>query len=689
MAQSYLNKENFQAKWNDSKTYMGPLHDPLAEYERIARNRPHPGINKAYPKNTDGTLAAIIQEFPKRIIQQVPSGKVTTTKSDVQSIVANFILTDQIIPHANSQADVLQKSWGAVGKSLTFGSVYSMTFFGQNNDYFGGDFRLIYIKDIFLEKGKLTFYDCAYTFVRAWYQESDIDAIIKKETKLKASAKENGEKYDGEWDLAELKRLKDWVSEKEDSAKSAGEKERNTRAEGIEIIHGFQNGVGAAFISFAPGPEAFVRTMKNKDPRGVMPIQVLYANIDFENPLGRGVVELSGGTQNVIDSMLQSYQYSRALNLAPPLIKRGDFNKSQLKLQPNAIWDLGNNPANQIETANLDTTALNNFTNDYGLFKSQIIAMNNNGDTSVSAEVGNPGFSKTSAGVQAQQLKLGISDNYMRKQYERWISDVFESALNLTFANKHGMEEIQLNKDTARKVRELDPTAVDENDVYVINWDDFTESLKFEVDASTSDKASTQAQLEALDQFFQRIEGSPLLQGILQQYPEKAIELWNQYTSLTGVEDQEKLSIDAEQFAIDQEESKQAQALQAQQLAVQPPTNPEMIPEGEVLPPMEQLPPEMMQEPQMALEQPIEAMIPQEEMVQEVPLEEPLADGVIDEQDFVGLDEEEIQLIEGLQERGFDNEIIAQAIVMLREDVPIEEVVEIIGQADRTEEEIA
>jgi len=669
---------------------MSPLQDPLPEYERIARNRPHPGINKAYPKNTDGTLAAIIQEFPKRIIQQVPSGKVTTTQSDVQSIVANFILTDQIIPHANSQADVLQKSWGTVGKGLTFGSCFSMTFFGQNNNYFGGDFRLIYIKDIFLEKGKLTFYDCSYAFVRAWYQESDIDAIIKKEEQLRKAAKENGDKYEGEWDISELKKLKDWVSEKEDSAKSAGEKERNTRAEGIEIIHGFQNGVDAEFISFAPGPEMFVRTMKNKDPRGVMPLQVLYANIDFENPLGRGIVELSGGTQNVIDSMLQSYQYSRALNLAPPLIKRGDFNKSQLKLQPNAIWDLGNNPINSIETAKLDTTALNNFTNDYGLFKSQIIAMNNNGDTSVSAEVGNPGFSKTSAGVQAQQLKLGISDNYMRKQYERWISDVFESLLNLTFANKHGIEELQLDKETARKVRDLDQTAVDDNDIYIIDWDSFTDSLKFEVDASTSDKASTEAQLEALDSFLQRIEGSPLLSAIAQKYPEKAVELWNQYTALTGVEDQEKLAIDADQFAQDQLEAQQAQAMQPQvDPMAQMPIDPSQVPEGEIMPPMEQLPPEMLEAPQEALEQLTEGQpdgtltgLPLAEM----PIEDPLADGVINEADLMGLDEEETQLILGLQERGFEDEIIAQAIVMLREDVPLEEVAQIIAQADRSAE---
>ena len=75
---------------------MTPFFDPLSEYERIARNRPHPGINKSYPKNTDGTMAGIVDSLPKRVIQQLPSGKVETTQGTVMSIVANFVLYNDI-----------------------------------------------------------------------------------------------------------------------------------------------------------------------------------------------------------------------------------------------------------------------------------------------------------------------------------------------------------------------------------------------------------------------------------------------------------------------------------------------------------------------------------------------------------------------------------------------------------------
>lgn len=681
VAKPNLTKENFSERWEDAKTYMAPLFEPLSEYERISRNRPHPGINAAYPKNTDGTLAAIIQEQPKRTIQQIPTGKVVADGDPVKSIISNFVLTQRIIPNAISQADVLQKSWGIMSKALTFGSYGSMTFFGKHNDYTGADFKLFYIKDAFFERGKLTFADCNIFFVRSWYQPSDIDALIERH-KGKDGSK---------WNVKRLEALKEQIKKKEQEAQSSGEKERNRAVEAIELITGFQSGIKAKFYVFAPdlgdGEEGIVGEFENEDPRGVMPIQWLYANIDFENPLGRGIVELSGGTQNVIDSMLQSYQYMRALQLAPPMIKRGTWNKAQAKLQPNALMDLGTDPNNSLEALRLDTTALNNFTTDYGLFKSQIIALNNNGDTSISADVGNPGFSKTTAGVESQNLKLGVSDNYMRKQFEAWFGDTCESLLNIEFANKKGKEELQLDKDTADRIRnigEAEAALVSEDDKFIINYDEYTDTLKFTVDASTSDKASTQSQLESLDSLLQRIEGSPLLSGLLQQYPDKAVELFNRFASLTGVEDQEKLAIDLEQFKADQEEAQAAAEQQAQaqsQLPAQAPIDPSMIPEAEVMPQGEQLPPEAMEMPLEGLEQPMEQ--PMEEQFAELP--DPLADGVIDDQDLIGFDEQEIEAIQDMQERNFDNEIIAQAIVMIREGVPLEEVADIVAQADRGE----
>jgi len=648
---------------------MTPFFDPLSEYERIARNRPHPGINKSYPKNTDGTMAGIVDSLPKRVIQQLPSGKVETTQGTVMSIVANFVLYNDIIPNANLDADAIQKCWAVVSKSMTFGAIGTMNLFTKHDYSYGADFKYFYVKDGFFQSGKLTFQSCDYFFVRAWYQKSDIEAIIDRMQKQRKASRERGEAYDEEWNLPALKRLKDWCQEKAEEAKSSGEKERSARSEAIEVIHGFQKGVGAKFFSWATGPEEFICERVNKDPRGKMPVNYMYTTLDFENPLGRGVIEMSGGMQNVIDSMLQSYQYNRALMLAPPLIKRGNWDKSKAKLQPNAIIDLGSDENSTLEPLTLDTTALSNFTQDYGLFKSQILALNNNGDTSTSSEVGNPGFSKTSAGVQAQQLKLGVSDNYMRKQFEAWWSDNCETMLNIHFSNKHGLEEIELDDDTARKVREIDPELVTDDNKYTINYDEYTEMLRFTVDASTSDKESDEKQMENIDTILERVQNSPMLQAIMQQYPEKQAELYNKVIALSGVEDAEALQVDAKQFA---EQIKQQQAMAEQQAAQQQMMQSQMAQQSQQLP----------QDAQQGSDQQMQPQQPQEEM-SEIPDMQTLetAQDQPEEQGEEQLEPHEMMLVQGLQDRGLPDDVIEQAIVMMRQGIPDDEVLQVIAQS--------
>lgn len=117
---------------------------------------------------------------------------------------------------------------------------------------------------------------------------------------------------------------------------------------------------------------------------------------------------------------------------------------------------MGVGDQNDVEAVNINTTALTNFSNTYGLLKSQILNLNNFQDTSISAEVGNPGFSKTSKGVDAMSQRLGVSDNFLLQQFEAWYSDVAESAINIHMNEKSGVEELELDDDLADKIKEID-----------------------------------------------------------------------------------------------------------------------------------------------------------------------------------------------------------------------------------------
>ena len=549
---SYLKEDKLKDTYDEHKSYMAPLFQPLDEFERIARNRPHPGIAKGLPRVTDGTLAALIQEQPKRIIQQIPTGKVKA-KDEWLEIVAGWLFENEIIPNSAAQAALIQKCWALTSKVLTYGAQPVFVQFINRGDYFGTDFTLPYIKDVFLEPGKLSDKDSNCIFMRAWYRPSDLERIIEKEKYLAARAKRRGEAYESTWDLDVLQRAIDHHIEKEkdQDAQTANERDKNTKAEVIEMVHAFQRGIGAMFYSFFPdlpsvaeeGEEGddsnICRRKVNPDPRGAIPIHYMYANVDLSNPLGRGSVELSGGMQNLLDSEVQSYQYMRALLMNPPLKIKGSVRSSIIKYAPAAHWKLGTDPNADVAPVDLSTSSLESFPNNYGLIKSQILNLNSSVDTSVSAEVGNPGFSKTPAGIDAQEAKLGVSDNYMRKQFESTWEDVAETEINLYFAERHGVQEFQLDDDTALKLRKLDPDAVSDDNKIRIDFDTVTPQLKFQVDASTS---SAKDDAEERDRLIELLDLSGKYPQIAQLMGEDGTtELINRIVVKSGVEDPEKI----------------------------------------------------------------------------------------------------------------------------------------------------
>lgn len=514
MAFEYIKEEELAQRYKDAQTFMLPLFEVLDEYERLARNRPHPGIAKNLPKITDGTLAALIQEQPKRIIQQIPTGKIKANSKWLE-LVGGFILSHEIIPNSNQVAALIQKCWAVTSKTLTYGAQPAFVQFINRGEYFGTDFTLPYVKDVFLEPGKLSDRDSNVIFMRAYYQPSQIDAIIDKETSLSASAKQRGDDYDGTWDLDKLAELKTQLQEKDITSQTPNERNKSQNVKGyIEIVHVFQRGVGAMFYSFSPrlnDTDNVLRRKKNPDPRGFIPIHYMYANVDLSNPLGRGAVEISGGMQNLLDSEVQSYQYMRTLMLNPPIMRYGDVVKSTLKYAPGAIWDMGTNANNKVEITKLESASLQQFPQNYGLIKSQILNLNSSTDTSVSSDSGNPGFSKTQAGVNATQQRLGISDNYIRRQFESWFEEVIETEVNLYFAERHGVQELTVDDETADKLRQLDPNSVSPDNVIRINYDTETEKLEFKADPTSSTEADAQEQAQQLGELLKETSADPLI----------------------------------------------------------------------------------------------------------------------------------------------------------------------------------
>lgn len=566
MSFSYLDSKNIFDLYEKAKSYTDQLTRPFPEFERISRNRPLESISKELPKVTDGTTASILRKIPKRILQQLPTGVVTTDDdSDWLPIVAEFIYLNKILPYANAEYSLTQKCWTHIERAVGFGASASYSPFLNHDGYFCPDMTLPYWGDIFIQPGKKSGYDCDYLFMRSWWQKEDIKSLIVAEKKRKKS-----KTYKPTWDVAALEDILDAEVSKDQQGQTPSEQDRGTNPTAVQLVTGFQKGVNANFFVFNPDKKKTVRTKPNKDPRGKIPVDWMYGDTDGTNPLGRGIIELIGGLQNLMDGDMQAYQYNRALMLAPPLKKRG--NVTNVAYAPNNIIDMGTDPNSLLEALTVDTSAIANYPELYGLQKSQLLNLVSSPDTSISAEVGNPGFGKTPTAINEQKANVSVDDNYIRKMFEEWFENWSETAINLYFAERSGMEALQLDDETAMKLRKLagegNPVpVVDARNRIQVDYDTATPALKFRINASTSKMKDDAQQLQALSGLLETIDSNQLLASIVGE--EKIAEIYNSIVAASGVEDPEKLSINMDEFKEKMRAQREA-AAQAQGIAEAP-----------------------------------------------------------------------------------------------------------------------
>ena len=640
---AFLDKSNLTDAWAESQDYMRPLFEPFDEHERLAENRPHPGIAKHLPKVTEGTLSSTIWKQPRRIIQQLPTGKVTSKEDKDFASVIDYIWQNEIIPNATTNGSVLQKCWTSTTKALTYGSQPTFVFFTQHGDYFGADFRLPYIRDVFLENGQLCAGDSNIIFMRDWYTPSQIQALIEKEKKLIRLAEERGEKYKPAWDLKLLAKLKDKTKKKEKDSETQAE-QRAGNSHGIEIVRAFQKGVGAEFYAFAPDCDnKTIFTKVNPDPRGKLPIIYQYHTVDTGAPLGRGAPEHSGGVQNLLDSMLQAFQYTQALSLSPPRMKWGNgIIMETVQNRPDALWDMGNDANNKIEAVNISNQAIQNFANNFGLLKSIILTGVAGQDSSISAETGATGFSKTHAGVKAQQATLGVDDNYIRKQFETYFQELGETMINIHCAENAGREELTVEGDALEKLAGTYPELLENGGRLDVIYDRAEDVIKLELEADSSKGDDQNEQVEILSGIIEEVSNNPVLIERAEQegYEISIGEAFNQKVIASGVNDPEKVI-----RKLTDEEIKQKQADEAAAAA--------QMQGGEAT----------------------------EELIQET--EGQPVDGEVMEQaglpEDEGLTETQRKIVIGLREKGLDDNTINHALDLFEQGATAGQVMQAIG----------
>jgi len=453
----YLSKDELQESYTEAEKKALDWYKPFDEYERIANNKLSKKLGKNMPRVNDGSLAASLLETPMLVLPSMQPGKFISQgqKKPWLNEIANIIWRDKIVPNATTQATFFDKEQMALYRALKYGAQFRYNFFVSSERYTGSDWSLPYIRNVKLEPGKFSVDDCDYVFLDIYYTKHQLKNIIEQQKDEIKRAKAEGRKPDTTWNVDALKRLADMgMTSKEMEEQNINEREKQISASGIKVTACFQRGIGAPFYLFSkhlPDKEC-LREWKNPDPTGDLPLTAQYCYETLESPIGIGRVELAGPTQNVLDYMTQAHVLATQIGLQPPKKLSGAIdqtNLNSLTFTPDAIWQTGTAEVDIVQTA---TSVYSQFPANFGLYKAQLQNLQGRTDGSVSSESGDPGFSKTQAGVKMQESRTNAQDNYLRNKADTAAAKMAEKMMNVHMANMSGADILDIAEEDLERL---------------------------------------------------------------------------------------------------------------------------------------------------------------------------------------------------------------------------------------------
>ena len=561
--QAYLPQKEYAWTYYEAQKQARLFFLPYNEYERLAQNKIREDLSPNMPKVNDGSLAALLNETPMRILAQPFTGEAKVLESiDPQtgnpaypqpwlSDLVNVLWNKEIIPYANTQAPFFQKQVLSLYRSLVYGCCPIYDFFTNRYGHRISDFVLPYIRDVYLEVGKSSDLDSDYIFLDQYYTKLQLDKIIAAGNKIESTGVKSP------WNIKALQNIRDShvESQKDYLSKNPAERNRPVRSTQIKLTTVFQRGVEAPFDTFyATGNKEALTIVKqkvNEDPTGDIPIHFLYSYEDLINPYGKGQIEISGGTQNVLDYLTQLHVLANQIGLQPPILVEGDRSMTDLDsmiYSPTQFWFTGGAKVSMMETSN---SMIKEFPTAYGLYKNQLISMQGTSTTDIpSLGELNVTKGKTPQAIETQNDKENSHDNFLLSQAVQTYGKVFKSMLNILFANMQGTDIVRLEADDAMRLTRSgmippdpsNPNLPSSNEVE-IDWEKMRGKFDFTINPESSKVKDNAGQVTKLTDILQFVQENPYMLQYIRStgYSLNLGEVYGQIFTKLGLQNIEKL----------------------------------------------------------------------------------------------------------------------------------------------------
>ena len=548
------------------------------EYERLADNGLLDVLDDSLPEVNDGSLAASLFKLPKRIISSKLTGRAKALDADDAWVteLANIYWEKKIIPNANSQAPFHRKWKDAVRKAAIYGGQPIITLFVNNGDYSGSDIIIPHAQDVKLEPGKVSDLDSDAIMWDVYYTKKQVRDLIEQ---AEAETKDNPTDGYNKWDIPALKEIL-----KQDEEADRDQEEEHDQLQGKAVKRGgihfcivFQRGVEAPFYMYHKSTNTTPREWTNPDPSGDIPVHYLYCYQDFVNPYGVGIVKLAGGTQNVLDYMRKADVLATQLGLKPPKLIAGDENdvdEESLVYAEDAHWYVG--AGAQVTRLEMASGVYNQLPVRQGMYKTSLSQFIPTGDSSISAESGDPNYSKTPAGVKFQAANLSIDDEDFKDNTYMTYEMVARSMINTQFANMQGTDLMKLSDDEREKLAKAglefyeDAEGKPTNELEVI-WDNARATFDFEVEPEIDQEAEDAKKLEGGLKVLELRASDPTFDQSLMEagYKFNMGEHLAELVKLISNNDKIIQQVDPDEMEVQQQQMQEQQMMQKQQMQQQ------------------------------------------------------------------------------------------------------------------------
>lgn len=556
-------------KLNNSQDFMDKVTNGFLERnERIFYRKPSVTTTgqMEYAELVDNTLASYLEKMPKNVIQKLPTFTVDAhTRSKAEDLVYEFIAKKIILRTGSSKGyGLLQKHWIAMRNAATFGACAAyLPFLNDHGEYTVG-FEPIYWGDLYPEAYANNLNSANYVQFRNLKTKGDLEKIMA------GLDDEQG----GTWSKSGLQTVLDYGT-----GQNSGKDTTNYKVQ----MEGLPNNMYELFvyvderwvITYHYASQTILRTVPNLSGRAR--VVGLYSDFDGSSIMGRSMVDLAYGVQQTLTSLLRNFVYTADYNTDPAKFVKGvNLDEDRFNLEKGNTMFLNDEDGN-VQLLPIDTTTLQNFPNLYSLLKTVLLtSLPSSSDSSISAGVGDPTYSKTQAGVNSQNEKADVENNYYRKNYEQFFELTLENQINVYIAEVRAIAEqnnalplIKLDEEYANLVREVDPSFINDRNEVRLDLSD-VKNVNISVDFESTRELAKEEDLKRLNTFmtgfFEAAKSDPGMSKVMRSVMPLLME---EMTKSSNLENSAKIAeVMKEALAQAQEEEKQAMAMEQEQKAM-------------------------------------------------------------------------------------------------------------------------